>query len=111
MTQAQPNACEHCGAPLAGNTTFCGSCGKPVTAPKPAEGGGLKKTMFGMPQEGLAIPIPRNSVAPAPVANVPPKPDADPTEAERGHDRSTQEGVVVPPRGQMGRTMLGVPMV
>jgi hypothetical protein len=113
MTQAQPNACEHCGAPLAGNTTFCGSCGKPVTAPKSADGGGgLKKTMFGIPQQGLVIPVsPRNSVAPAPVENVSAKTEDDPSEAERGHDRSTQEGVVVPPRGQMGRTMLGVPIV
>ena len=114
MTQAQPIPCEHCGAPLDGNTTFCGSCGKPTTAAaKPVEpAGGLKKTMFGIPQQGLMLPVsPRSSIEPAPVANVPPKP-AEGEEPEAERDRNTAAGVVVPPRGQMGRTMLGVmPMV
>jgi len=116
MTQAQP-ICEHCGAPLDGKTQFCGICGKGISAPAAdagaasaaASGGAasLKKTVFGMPQ-GLVLPG-RSSVAPAPVASVPSTPDKDEPEPER--ERSTAAGVIVPPRGQMGRTMLGVPLI
>jgi hypothetical protein len=125
MTQAQP-ICEHCGAPLDGKTQFCGICGKGISAPvaaaaaaaTAASGGGgaasLKKTVFGMPQGMVVLPG-RSSVAPAPVASVPAKtsgqhhdaPEPEPAERER----STAAGVVMPPRGQMGRTMLGVPLV
>jgi hypothetical protein len=126
MTQAQAT-CEHCGAALDGKTQFCGVCGRGIAAPKapvpsenppaaaanaPAGGGAasLKKTVFGMPQ-GLALP-PRSSVAPAPVASVPSKlPGQDAPEPSEERERSTATGVVVPPRGQMGRTMLGVPLV
>jgi hypothetical protein len=122
MTQAQP-ICEHCGAALDGKTQFCGICGKGISAPAAqaaaaaaaaaAPSGGaasLKKTVFGMPQ-GLVLPG-RGSVAPAPVASVSSKPPgADAPEPEPERERSTAAGVVVPPRGQMGRTMLGVPLI
>src|SRR5262245_28820335 len=99
MTTAKPPTCEHCGAPLDGKTPFCGSCGKAV----PAGGGLHKQTMFGMPQ--VLAPV-RGSLAPAPVASVPAK-GPDEGESEQ-RERNTEAGVVVPPRGQMGRTMLGV---
>lgn len=132
MTQAQ-STCAHCGAALDGKTQFCGVCGRGIAAPAGssptaatpvpaaddsapalrggAGGGGaasLKKTVFGMPQQGLVMP-PRSSVAPAPVASVK-APESEPVPEER--ERSTAAGVVIPPRGQMGRTMLGIsPMI
>jgi hypothetical protein len=80
-----PRTCQHCGAELQANTYFCGDCGKPVppAAKSPAR---KQHTILGGPM-----------VAP------PARPAAD------DPGRTTASGVVQPPRGAMGRTVLGIP--
>jgi hypothetical protein len=77
--------CEHCGAELQANTYFCGECGKPV-APSTKPAAATKHTIMGGPQ---VVP--------------PARPPAEEI------DRSSDAGIVQPPRGAMGRTMLGIP--
>lgn len=165
MSEEGATVCEQCGAKLAPNTQFCGSCGalvegapvpttsgtmvglsdKPLPPVRPdepdvpgAEGkpagaspaGMPKKTLIGTPDMMLGLVPPPGAPAAQPKADpaappgdplkstftglsgemppvlppespIPPKPD-DGT-------RSTSAGLSGPPRGKMGRTMLGMP--
>lgn len=82
----QPTNCQHCGEPIAADTYFCGSCGKPA-APSERPGPGRKHTIMG----ASLGPLPG-----VPLADDP--------------GRTTEVGLSEPARGQIGRTMLGLPL-
>jgi len=81
-----PTNCQHCGEPIAADTFFCGGCGKSA-APPERPGPARKHTMMGA------------SLGPVPVVPLADDPG-----------RTTDVGLSEPPRGQIGRTMLGLPL-
>jgi hypothetical protein len=96
--------CPSCSAPLDAGASFCSECGTKVEAPPKAAP--AKHTMLGVSPEQLAA-MTRAAAAAAKSASasaaVPP---VDDPEADAG--RSTSTGISEPPRGQMGRTVLGM---
>lgn len=83
---AHEPTCQHCAAALQHGTYFCSECGKAV--PAATDQKAPKGTMLG----GAAL--------------VPPSAPAAPDDI----GRTTAAGLSQPPRGQMGRTMLGIPL-
>jgi hypothetical protein len=90
--------CPSCTAPLEEGVGFCVECGTKVDAPP--KSAAAKHTMLGLSPEQLAA-LTRAAAATKAGPALPrePIPDAG---------RSTDTGISEPPRGQMGRTVLGM---
>ncbi len=113
MTQ-DAAVCQHCGAPLRGDSYFCGGCGKPVAASEQGQPA-RKHTMLGVIPGAFAPapPAPPAAAEPAPAEPAAPAADtaseAPPPGPVQPGERTTDVGLSGPPKGAVGRTMLGLP--
>jgi hypothetical protein len=87
-----PAVCPHCGEPVAGDSYYCGGCGKAV-APSERPMPGRKHTMLGVMPDAFK---------PSPV-------ESASSEDATVEERTTDVGLSQPAPGAMGRTMLGMP--
>lgn len=92
--------CPSCSAPLEAGVGFCSECGAKVEAPPKAAP--AKHTMLGVSPEQLAA-LTRAAAAAKAKAGSAREPEPEPDAG-----RSTDTGISEPPRGQMGRTVLGM---
>jgi hypothetical protein len=98
-----PRTCSSCSAPLEEGVSFCSECGAKLQAPQKASAG--KHTMLGISPEALAALTRAAADASAKLRSQSAAADDDP-QLDAG--RRTDTGISEPPRGQMGRTVLGM---
>ena len=107
--------CPSCSSPLDEAVSFCSECGakvppQPTPQQAPQHAKAAKHTMLGVTPEALAALTRAAASAAAGAKAAPAAPAPAPADDEALYDagRRTDTGISEPPRGQMGRTVLGM---